>query len=248
MLRAFGWQFRPTLWPTLMSIPTFLVLLGLGTWQVERLSWKEGLIRALEERSSAPPIELPRDAGDIDQMEYHRVRLTGEWLNEHELYQTGQTYNGAAGWDVITPFRTADGELVLVDRGWIPFERKDPSTRPGGQIAGPAILDGIILRDLRRGYFQPDNEPGRNLWFFIDTQAMARAAGLTGVKPYIVAALKAPIPGGYPIGGEVKVALRNEHLSYAITWYSLAIALLAIYVIYHSKRIEDDAPRRSGER
>jgi surfeit locus 1 family protein len=226
-----------------MSIPTFLVLLGLGTWQVERLGWKEGLIRSLEERSAAAPIALPKDASDIDQMEYHRVKLEGAFLNDRELYQTGQTYNGAAGWDVVTPFRTKEGDTVLVDRGWIPIERKDPSLRAGGQIEGPTTVDGIILRDLRRGYFQPDNEPERNLWFFIDTQAMGRAAALSSVKPYLVAALRAPIPGGFPVGGEIKVALRNEHLSYVITWYSLAVALLVIYVLYHTKALRDEGAK-----
>src|SRR5258708_5196513 len=232
------WRFRPTLWPTVMSIPAFLVLLGLGTWQVGRLAWKEGLIRPFASRTSAPPIALPKDASDIEEREYHRVRLEGEWLNDRELFQTGQTYNGVAGWDVITPFRTKTGELVLVDRGWIPLERKDPARRAEGEIAGPTTAEAIIFRDLRRGYFQPDNEPARNLWFFIDTQAMARAAGVDPVKPYLLVALRSPIPGGFPIGGEIKVALRNEHLSYAITWYSLALALLVIYGLYHTKRVE----------
>jgi surfeit locus 1 family protein len=243
-----SWRFRPTLWPTLMTVPALLVLFGLGTWQVERLQWKQSLIRTLEERTSAAPIALPADASDIDTAEYHRVRLEGEWLNSHELYLTGQTYNGQAGWDVITPFRTKDGDVVLVDRGWVPFDRKDPATRVQGQIEGPAVVEAIIFRDLRRGYFQPDNEPGRNLWFFIDTQAMAKAAGLSGVKPYVLAALRGPIPGGFPVGGELKVALRNEHLSYAITWYSLAIGLLVIYGLYHTKRIDEGSPQRRRER
>jgi surfeit locus 1 family protein len=234
------WQFRPTLWPTLMTVPALVVLLGLGTWQVERLGWKQALIRTLEERAGAEPIPLPADVSRIDEAEYHRVRLEGAWLNDHELYQTGQTYNGQAGWDVITPFRTRAGETVLVDRGWVPFDRKDPATRPQGQIEGPATVEAVIFRDLRRGYFQPDNEPAKNLWFFIDTQAMAKAAGLTDVKPYVLAALRGPIPGGFPVGGEIKVALRNEHLSYAITWYSLSIGLLVIYGLYHTKRVEED--------
>jgi surfeit locus 1 family protein len=242
------WQFRPTLWPTLMSVPAFLMLVGLGAWQVERLAWKGALIRTLEERTAAAPIALPSGAGDIEATEYHRVRLEGEWLNDHELYLTGQTYNGQAGWDVITPFRTRDGETALVDRGWVPFERKDPASRKQGQIEGPATVEAILFRDLRRGYFQPDNEPERNLWFFIDTQAMAKAAGLAAVKPYVLAALRTPIPGGFPVGGEIKVALRNEHLSYAITWFSLAIGLLVIYVLYHTKRIEEDSPQRRRER
>ncbi|MBI1777263.1 MAG: SURF1 family protein [Proteobacteria bacterium] len=221
-----------------MTVPAFLALIGLGTWQVERLAWKEGLIRTLESRSSAPPIPLPADAGSIEESEYHRVRLEGEWLHDRELFLTGQTYNGQAGWDVVTPFRNLDGALVLVDRGWIPFERKNPAMRKGGQIEGPTMVDALILKDLRRGYFQPDNEPQRNLWFWVDTAAMARAAALASVKPYLLVALRHPIPGGFPVGGEIKVALRNDHLSYAITWYSLALALLVIYGLYHTKRME----------
>jgi surfeit locus 1 family protein len=234
-------RFRPTFWPTLMSIPAFLVLIGLGTWQVERLTWKERLIRAFTERVDAPPLTVPPAGGSIDDIEYRRVHLSGRYLNDHEMYLAGRTFNGRGGWNVLTPFRTDDGTVVVVDRGWVPLDKKDRATRPQSLIEGATTVDGVIRRANIRNYFTPENEPDRNLWFSADVQAMAKKADLPEVRPYLVEGLRQPIPGGFPVGGEIRVALRNDHLQYAITWYSLAVALVVIYVLYHLKKPEDEA-------
>jgi surfeit locus 1 family protein len=233
-------RFRPTLWPTLMAVPAFLVLLGLGTWQIERLKEKEALIQRLEQRLAEPPYERLPDDQDIEAIEYRRVRLTGEWLHARELFLHGRTFNNRAGAHVVTPFRTVDGAVALIDRGWVPLERQDPARRASGQIAGLTAVEAVIRRDRRKGYFQPDNEPDRGLWFFADVAAMAKAAGIDGARPYFLEALRTSVPGGFPVGGEISVALRNDHLHYAITWFSLALGLAVIYVLYHWK--PGDAP------
>ncbi|MBM3532368.1 MAG: SURF1 family protein [Alphaproteobacteria bacterium] len=227
--------FRPTFWPTLISLPAFLMLLGLGTWQMQRLAWKEGVIRAFSERVAADPLAAAPAAQPLEAIEYRRVRLSGRYVNDSEMFLAGRTFNGRGGWAILTPFRTDDGALVVVDRGWVPLDRKDPKTRPQSLIEGPTTVEGIVRRPNLRTYFTPENEPEKNLWFSADVEAMARKAGLGPVRPYLVEGLRQPIPGGFPVGGEIQVALRNDHLQYAITWYALAIALVVIYVLYHLK-------------
>ena len=128
-------RFRPTLWPTLFSVPAFIVMIGLCVWQVQRMHWKEGLIAEREARVTAAPVALPAaGAGDVAGMEYRRVRLEGAFLHDQELYLGARSLNGNPGYHVLTPFALAEGGAVLVDRGWIPIERKPPETRAEGQV------------------------------------------------------------------------------------------------------------------
>ncbi len=233
-------RFRPTFWPTLMSIPAFLVLLALGTWQVNRLAWKEEIVRAFAERVNAVPLTVAPGGGAVDEIEYRRVRLSGRYLNDHEMFLAGRTYNGRGGWNVLTPFETADGAVVVVDRGWVPLDKRDRATRPLSLIEGPTTVEGVIRRADIRNYFTPANEPDKNLWFSADVGAMAQKAGIPQVRPYLVEGLRQTIPGGFPVGGEIRVALRNDHLQYAITWDVLALALVVIDVLYHLKPDDGD--------
>ena len=112
--------FRPTLWPTLFTVPALILLLGLGTWQVERLHWKEGLIATRTQRSSGPPIALPADNADPADYEFSKTRLSGHFLNDKEMYLAARSLNGNAGFHVVTPLVASDGSAILVDRGWYP--------------------------------------------------------------------------------------------------------------------------------
>jgi surfeit locus 1 family protein len=236
-------RFRPAFWPTVISVPALIVLLALGTWQMNRLAWKEGLIRAFAERVNAEALTTAPPVGALDDLEYRRVRLSGRYLNDQEMFLAGRTFNGRGGWAILTPFRSDEGALVIVDRGWVPLDRKDPRTRQQSLIEGPTTVEGLIRRPNLRTYFTPENEPGKNLWFSADVQAMAKKAGLPEVRPYLIEGLRQVIPGGFPVGGEIQVALRNDHLQYAITWYSLAIALVVIYVLFHLKLEREREPR-----
>jgi len=240
-------RFRPTLWPTLFTVPALILLLGLGTWQVERLQWKEGLIATRTTRSSGPPIALPADSADPASYEFSKTALAGRFLNDKEIYLAARSLNGNTGFHVVTPFLLDDGRAILIDRGWIPLDRKDPTTRAEGELAGRVSVDGLLRSSQKQSWLVPDNDPKMNVWFYVDVPAMAREAGLARVAPYFIEAGPAKNPGGYPIGGQSHIELPNNHLEYAITWYSFAVSLAVIYFLYHRNLArEEEARRRAG--
>lgn len=243
--------FRPTLWPTLFTVPAVLILLGLGTWQLQRLEWKEALIAERVSRTTAPPVALTSETAlpgdDLSELQYRRVVATGEFLHDKEMYLAARTFEGRPGHHVVTPFRLAEPALgaryILVDRGWVSLDRKAPESRPKGQVRGQVTVEGVVRLPAEPGWFTPENQPADNTWYWIDVPAMAMHAGLAGaVAPFYLEAAVAEIPGGYPIGGQTQVWIRNDHLQYAITWYSLAVALVVIYVVYHLRK-PDREPR-----
>ena len=229
--------FRPMLGPTLVTIIGLIILCGLGTWQVERLYWKRDLMATIAARMDEPATEIPPQADwpslDLKLIEYHHVKLAGHFLNDKELYYFTTDEEGTSGFDVVTPLKLDDGRTILVDRGFVPQELKDPSKRVLGQIEGPAELTGVIRAPQQRGIFTPNDDIVGNMWFTRDPQAMAQALALENVAPFYVEADATPNSGGFPVGGQTKITIPNNHLQYAITWYSLALVLLVIYFVYH---------------
>jgi surfeit locus 1 family protein len=228
-------RFRPTLWPTLISVPAFIVLVGLCVWQVQRLHWKQELIADREARVAAEPIALPAEGVDPASVDYRRVRLEGAFRHDKELFLGARSLNGNVGYQVLTPFELAGGGAILIDRGWVPVERKAPESRAEGQPAGPQTVDGIVRLAPGKAWMQPDNEPAHNMWFFVDLPAMKAASGVDLRTDLYVDAGPAQNPGKYPVGGQTRIELPNDHLQYAITWGLLALALAVIYVLYHLK-------------
>ena len=227
--------FRPTFWPTAFTVPAILVMIGLSIWQVQRLHWKEGLIAERTERTTAAPIDLPPAGTDLGDLEFRRVTVTGTFDHAHEFYLAARSQNGNVGYWIGTPLKTATGETVLINRGWVPEEKKRPETRQAGEVAGSVTLNAVIRRPQVKGTFQPENEPEKNVWFYIDPAQMAQSAGLPIRTDLYLDADATPNPGGFPIGGQTRINLPNDHLQYAITWALLALSLAAVYVIYHLK-------------
>jgi surfeit locus 1 family protein len=232
---------------TIWAFLGFCVLIGLGTWQIQRLHWKEGLIAERDAAISAPPVPLPHNAAAAAEIDFHRVEAQGQFLHEHELYLNGpERRSGRGGFLVLTPLRLNDGSAVLVERGWIPPERRDPATRGAGNPSGVVSVDGLLrLPSGKPGWFVPANDPTHDLWFYVDLPAMARAAGLEGVLPFYIEAGPAPNPGGLPLGGQAEIELVNNHLQYAITWFSLAGILAVIYLLVLRRERADHRPRNS---
>jgi surfeit locus 1 family protein len=227
--------FRPRLWPTLFTVPAVLLMLGLGTWQVQRLFWKQDLIAERQAGLAAPVTPWSEAEGRLPELYWHRISAEGEFLHDRELVLAARSMNGNPGYHIVTPLQIAGGPVLMIDRGWVPLDRKDPAARAPGQIAGPTAVTGILRPGHQPSWLTPDNQPDKNFWFWIDLPAMARAAGAEGraVTEAYLEADAAPNPGGFPIGGQTRTDLPNDHLHYAITWYALALALAVIYILYH---------------
>jgi len=230
-------RLRPALWPTLISLPILVVSLGLGIWQMERREWKRGILDRIAVNQAAAPITLDELLrGDPLRFEYGRVKLAGTFQNDKEFYLAARSLKNTVGLQVVTPVRTAEGQLVLFDRGFIPQGRKDPAKRAEGQIAGPAELTGVVRRAQERRQFAPENVPERNVWFHVDVPLMRRMAGAAPdpkLDTFFLEADAAPNPGGLPVGGQTRLDIPNDHLQYAITWFLLALALAGVYLAYH---------------
>jgi surfeit locus 1 family protein len=224
--------------PTLFTIFGLVLLLGLGTWQVQRLHWKEGLIAARAAAVSSAPVALPKTLDEARALEFHRVRAAGRFLNERELHLHATTDAGDAGYHVVTPLALDGGGTVLVDRGFVPERLAAPATRAAANPTGAVVVTGLLrlAPEGKPSWFTPDNRPDRNEWFYVDTAAMAAAAGLADTPSFYVDADATPNPGGFPLGGQTILDLPNNHLQYAITWYALAGALVIVYILLLRRR------------
>ncbi|WP_315799486.1 SURF1 family protein [Bradyrhizobium sp. SZCCHNR1002] len=203
------------------------ILLALSVWQVERRVWKLDLIDRVERRVHAVPVPAPSPAQwpaiNRSDDEYKRVTLSGRFLNDQETLVQAITVEGPGYW-VVTPLQTADG-LVLVNRGFVPSDRRDRASRGAGNPDGAVSVTGLLRISEPGGGFLRDNDPRANRWYSRDVAAIAAARGLQDVAPYFVDADATPNPGGFPIGGLTVIAFPNSHLVYALTWFTLALML-----------------------
>nr|WP_205937193.1 SURF1 family protein [Rhizobium leguminosarum] len=213
------------------------ILISLGTWQVERLHWKEGLIADIAARQAASPVPLAdieaiaAAGGDI---EYRKVTATGRYINNKERHFFA-TWRGQTGFYVYTPLELADGRILFVNRGFVPYDNKEPEMRMQGQLTGEQTVTGLAREKLpgKPSWVVPDNDVAKNIFYWKDLDVMAESVGLekASVIPFFVDADSTPNPAGLPIGGVTQVDLPNDHLQYAFTWYGLAAVLLVVVAI-----------------
>ncbi|HLG79677.1 MAG TPA: SURF1 family protein [Bradyrhizobium sp.] len=215
-------------WLGLLALCGIAGLIALGVWQIERRTWKLALIDRVERRIHAAPQAVPAPASwpgiNAADDEYRRVTVTGRFLHDRETLVKAVTDAGAGFW-VLTPLETADGTVVLVNRGFVPPERRDPATRRDGNPAIPVSITGLLRLTEPKGGFLRSNDPAGNRWYSRDVEAIAAARGLPRVAPFFIDADATPNPGGYPLGGLTVVTFHNSHLIYALTWFGLAIML-----------------------
>jgi surfeit locus 1 family protein len=232
----------------------FLVLIGLGTWQLQRKAWKEGLIAALDAQLAAPPIGLPPPAAwpSLDQQgaEYRRVTVSVQFDNAKEalVFAAASAFRPdvtSPGYWVFTPARLADGGVVMVNRGFVPEGRQETISRPEGQLSGPLQIVGAMRWPDGRHWFTPNDEPEHNLWFSRDPQAIAAAKGIGPVAPFYIEQESPAPPGGLPQPGKLVVRLPDDHLQYALTWYGLAIVLVVTFATWAFGSGRDKGSRAS---
>ena len=217
------------------------LFVALGVWQIRRLAWKLDLIATVDRRLHAEPQPPPGPAAwpglSAEAAAYTRLRVAGTLLTDRETLVQAVTELGPGFW-LLVPLRTAEGWTVLVNRGFVPPDRRAPADRAAGQPAGPVTVTGLLRPSEPGGAFLRSNDPAGDRWFSRDVAAIAAARGLGPVAPYFIDADATPNPGGYPVGGLTVVAFRNTHLVYALTWFGLALLGAAGVWIVLTRRAE----------
>ena len=231
---------------TVFAVAGVAILIGLGVWQLDRKVWKENLIATLDTRLARAPQPLPpRDSWwslKQDGSEYTRVSFPAEFLAGQEalVYTAGSSFRPdvqGPGYWVFAPARLAGGGIVLVDRGFVPPDRKEPASRAQGALPGSVEVVGVMRWPETRGMFTPADDPNNNLWFLRDTQAIAAAKKWDAPAPFYIEQ-EAPVPpGGWPKPSRLVVGLPDNHLQYAITWFGLALGLAGVYGVWLAGRL-----------
>jgi surfeit locus 1 family protein len=246
---------RPGALFVILVLGALAVLLALGTWQVQRLQWKENLLATIEARIAAEPADLAEieaawaETGDV---EYLPVRLSGTFEHDSAQYFLA-THEGQSGWYVYTPLRLEEGRTIIVNRGFIPYDMKDAAARDWQEPEGEVTFTALARNPLyeKPGWIVPDNNPAGNVWYWKDYPAMRGAMGLDEetTLPFFadIGAYEGVRAQRFPVPGVTRVTLPNNHLQYAITWYGLAAALAGVAGFMFFRRPEADQPKRELE-
>jgi surfeit locus 1 family protein len=239
---------RGLLVPALFTLAGVALLIGLGAWQLERKAWKEALIDSITRRMNAAPVPLPSPARwaslDAAHDEFTGVTFRAAFENDQEaLVFAGASAmlpdTSTAGYWVFTPARLSDGARVVLNRGFVPEDNREPETRAAGLVTAPVEIVGALRWPERGLWFTPVGDLKRNLWFARDQLAIAAATGWENVAPFYVE-LEAPTPpGGLPVPGKFKLNLPNNHLQYAFTWFALAVVLAAVFSAFARTRLRE---------
>ena len=244
---------RALIAPGVATTVCFALLIGLGAWQLRRLAWKEALIAAAESRAHAAPVDPPPESEwprlDPADYEYRRVQLSGVFDERRQvlvfraLSEPRGRYGGP-GYLVMTPLRLADGATVLVDRGFVPDSRK--AAAEDGLGGAETTVVGLMRASETRNWFTPSDEPASGQWFTRDTGAIARAEGLIRTAPFFIDADASADPAALPEGGETILAFPNNHLSYVLTWFGMAAALVGVFAAYAASQLREGVDVAEG--
>lgn len=228
---------------TLISLA---ILIALGSWQVQRMGWKDGLIQQIESRAFGEPGEIlpeaQRENFSKSEQEYRRVRVSGSFNHAGEVQVNGlmstQTRgHPIQGFYIMTPLVLDTGAQVLVNRGFVPTQFRDPATRSGALPEGEVEIVGLVRASQDHDTFVPENIPAREQWLTRDIAQIAAARGLDRAAPfYVDAEFDAQAPE-WPRGGGTILDMPNNHLQYAVTWFGLALVLLVVFSLYATRAL-----------
>ena len=213
--------------PGLITLAMFAGTMSLGFWQLRRQEWKQGILAAIDHAEASPPLDLAEDPP-----QFARVRATG-WLINSNFALLGDQVRSLAfgpmrGAHLIVPLMRAGADPVLVDRGWVPDMRTSPLDQPGSEVT----VAGYILPGQPHGWYSaPDDEVEKH-FYTADPAAIGAALGLKRVAPFILVALGPAAPGHYPDPAHRLPRPPNNHLNYAITWFSLGFTALVVFAIW----------------
>ena len=219
-------NFRPLKHKFLFSVFVIFfifVFIALGSWQIIRLSWKNNLILEIEKSLKNPPVELTR----TNKENFLKIKTSGSIDFGKQIYLYNLNDSGTPGFEVINPI-IIDDENYLINRGWIPFEKKDTSEI---NIFDQNDITGTLKTQGRKNIFKPDNDIEENYWFSLNREDILQFTGKEFSK-YIIY-----LDGNYqfPRPKKITANISNNHKKYAMTWFSLAISILLLYLYFRKK-------------
>ena len=220
--------FKPKIIPIIATILGLAILLSLSVWQMKRLSWKKNLIETRIDRYEKNSKEL-NEFKDLSDSEFYKVNVIGSFINNKEMFMPALSKNGNNGFHILVPIKLLDGKTIIYDTGWVPTHKKEQAKRTENLDDNISIKESVIRLPGRKGRYQPDNELENNFWFFVDTQEMSKYLNLNVEKEFYLEAANDG-PEGYPLGGQTRIYIRNNHLQYAITWFLIACTLLGVFL------------------
>lgn len=209
-----------------------LVCLGLGGWQIQRLRWKLAMIDQLEAKLNKDTVRLPAriDPDAIPEYAYRKVYLTGTFDHDNEILLGPRTRDGQLGFHVITPLVRGEGQdTILVNRGFVTRVHREKPERPHSLGKEAVEIVGMLRDQDRSNSFTPVNNAEKNEWVFANIEEMAAH---TGSEPVLVdeiftghaGEISMRLAKGTPVGRAAVIELRNQHMTYAVTWFALSIA------------------------
>ncbi len=225
---------RILLWPTVLAAAALAVLVSLGTWQVQRLAWKTAWIDRLRAAEVEPPLPLPARLEDPESFAFRRFSVSGVFRHDLSVAVGIHERNRRLGVYLFTPLERAEGDPVWIVRGWVPYEAPRAVPNPEGTVT----VTGFLMLPERRGWFTPEDKPAERRFWAFQPGPMAEAVGLDRTTPFAIAAIgtdqEPPIPQRRP------PMPRNDHLGYAITWYGLAAALVAFWIVWARRLLRNE--------
>ena len=200
-----------------------LTLLSLGFWQIYRLNWKLELIEQIENSLKNDPVELT----NVEKKNYLRIKTSGNIDFDKQIYLYNLNDAGKPGFEVINPIKIGD-ENYLVNRGWIPFEKKDLLEI---NLVDENQIVGTLMLQTKPSTFKPENDIEKNYWFTLNREDILKFTG-RNFSEYVIY-----LNGDYKIPKPrvITAKISNNHKKYAITWFSMAISILLIYLYFRKK-------------
>lgn len=242
-MRFGAFDFRPALWPTVATLVLLPLMTGLGIWQLERADWKQGLVDTHEGRARLSPVALGSLPKIDDKVQYRHVFVRGYYDMEHQLLLDNKTFQGYAGYHVLTPLQVADSDaVVLVNRGWVPMgtSRAELPAIPGTR--GEVLVNGIISLPPKKYFRLADVDEINTGWPKVVQQPELGELGqLLGVtlEPLTLLLDKDDEFGFVRHWAAVYGVTPDKHRAYAVQWFTLSAVLLIIYIGVNSKRVSN---------
>ncbi|ONG53099.1 hypothetical protein BKE38_13580 [Pseudoroseomonas deserti] len=223
--------------PLLAGLPVFVILLGLGTWQWQRLQWKTALLAELASAEAGPA----RPLDDAAPTPWTKVFADGRFRHDREALLGLEVRGGVLGAQLLTPLERDGAPPLLVLRGWVPLEGVLPIDRPDGTVR----IEGYVRPGEQADSFAARDDLGKKRFYTMDPAVIGPAIGAPGLAPFALVALGAPQRGVLPMPAASLPRPANNHLGYVITWYGLALAELGVFITFARRRLKEpaDEPR-----